>query len=311
MEKSHGIDISNNQGWIDWAALAGDLTPQGERRCQFVIAKCSEGQAFVDRWLPAYKAGCEAHKIPIGYYHFGRPSEGPPEPQADFFVGLANQIGWTKDTPFVLDIEDEDVAVGSDQGWWVEAFVDRVEALTGRVCVIYSYRWYCENHQFGKYPRLQRCKLWIAAVDGAIGPLPAPWTDVALWQYDWATEFDGIAMPVDADWCLEGGPETFLRLSDGDSAITPEEAIASGIPDPVTGHTVDPIFLAAYDFARDGRPLAGSALYSDGKVRQLFENSVMESNGRGEPRRGGLGQALAALIGKDARPDWPDVHPLI
>lgn len=301
---AHGIDISNNQGRIDFDALAK------EGQVKFIIAKCCEGPAFIDHWLAYYASECARKNIALGTYAFARPSQGPPEPQADFYVALMNALGWTKDTPFVIDMEDEDFPVGADAGWWTLAFVRRVRALTGRKCLIYTYRYYITSRRLDQYPELAEYGLWLASVDGGLGAIPAPWTKAVVWQYDWYTPIAGVSGNVDADWCMEGDAEAFKRLSDSDDAMTPEIAIPAGVADPVTGYVVDPIFIAAYDFVRDGRPLAGSAGYTDGKIRQLFENAVLEGDGRSEPRRGGVGQSLAAIIGAGTRPDWPDVHPL-
>ena len=303
---AHGIDVSNNQGRIDWPQVfATGLV-------EFVIAKASEGASFVDHWLAAYAAACDAAGVARGIYHFARPSRSRATEEADLFVSCANAVGWDRDVPFVLDLEDEDYAPGEDAGGWALDWCERVRARTGRRALVYTYRYYITSRKLDRYPALAEYGLWLAAVDGTLGATPSPWGSVPLWQYHWRGQIDGIAGPVDLNWCRAGGADAFRRLSDDAAAsVTPEAAISAGIVDPVTGYTVDPAFVRAWSMERDGRPLAGSALYSDGVTRQLFERSVLETNGRGEPTRGGVGQALAAVIGRGTRPDWPDVHPLL
>lgn len=79
---------------------------------------------------------------------------------------------------------------------------------------------------------------------------------------------------------------------------------------PASGHTVGGDFLGVWNLTAHGNPLGPMVKYDDGKLRQLFENVVLESDGRGNVRVGGLGQAYAAKAGSGI-PDWPTVHPLL
>lgn len=86
------------------------------------------------------------------------------------------------------------------------------------------------------------------------------------------------------------------------------------VVDPVTGHTIHPELVDSYDFDTWGRPLLPAVLYSDGKIRQLFERGCF-SPGRPEDQIETLGQAFLYVTGQGAEstvyPTWPGVYPLV
>jgi hypothetical protein len=98
---------------------------------------------------------------------------------------------------------------------------------------------------------------------------------------------------------------------EGDTLVS-----APPIVDPVTGHTVHPGLADSYDFATWGRPLLPAVLYSDGKIRQLYERGVYAVGSPGHPDTlETLGHAfLYATGGGDQGtvfPSWPGVVPLV
>jgi hypothetical protein len=85
------------------------------------------------------------------------------------------------------------------------------------------------------------------------------------------------------------------------------------IVDPVTGHTVHTDLVDSYNFNTWGRPLLPAVLYSDGKIRQLFERGVYAV---GDPDSlETLGHAFLYATGSgdqgNVYPAWPGVVPLV
>lgn len=84
--------------------------------------------------------------------------------------------------------------------------------------------------------------------------------------------------------------------------------------DPITGHTVAPEVRSLYDWlgglAGAGRPRKPLVLYSDGVLRQLFDNLVIEYDPKSKQARiGGLGIAYELAAGQ--YPVWGAIVPLI
>ncbi len=87
-----------------------------------------------------------------------------------------------------------------------------------------------------------------------------------------------------------------------------KEALSKPTP---TGHTIHPFFHAVWSLETDGYPVLPAIGYTDGKIRQVFDNSLLEANADGSSvRRGGLGQAFVRLSGGN-HPDWDQIHPQV
>lgn len=178
---------------------------------------------------------------------------------------------------------------------------------------IYTYPSYVPERSMDE-PGLARFSLWYASYDGDAsrpyaGRVPQPWQRVTIWQYTAFRSVPGLGANIDCNR-FEGSADDFRALGWGGATPAAIQA-ALHLPDPVTGHTVDRLFVGLYSLAQHGHPLTGSAMYSDGVIRQLFENCVLEKPSRKEAQVGtGLGQVVMANIGPSGYPDWPDVHPL-
>ncbi len=62
-----GIDVSNWQGRIDWLSVSGE-------GIDFAFMKATEGTTFTDVTYPLNREGAGSIGVPIGAYHFARPS---------------------------------------------------------------------------------------------------------------------------------------------------------------------------------------------------------------------------------------------
>src|ERR1700677_3172574 len=92
-----GIDVSNDQGDIDWQKVAG-------AGIRFAILKCGNGNDGIDSKFAQNLAGCRAAGIPCGLYHFvypiGLPDDAShtnrdPEGQAQMHFEASQGLGST------------------------------------------------------------------------------------------------------------------------------------------------------------------------------------------------------------------------
>ena len=91
-----GIDVSNHQGHIDWAAVA-------DAGKAFAFMKATEGLGFIDPFLALNWSQSKEHGLCRGAYHFARPELGSGAAQAEFFLStLALEPG----DLLALDLED-------------------------------------------------------------------------------------------------------------------------------------------------------------------------------------------------------------
>jgi GH25 family lysozyme M1 (1,4-beta-N-acetylmuramidase) len=178
-----GIDVSNNQGAIDWSQAAAGLG--------FAILKATEGTTFVDPYYMANLRGAGGRDVVFGAYHYARPDLGnSPIDEADFFIRVLRAGALLPDL-VVLDVEVDPCPRG-----WCEAFGARVDSMTGYRLGLYSDFDWLQRHPLN--PQLATTSyLWLAWPDSN-GPMPtpAPWSAVSIQQYGEGPQA-GIGGPVD------------------------------------------------------------------------------------------------------------------
>ena len=178
-----GIDVSDNQGDIDWASVAPNI--------DFSYAKATEGTYytngdFANQYNGPYDAG-----VIRGAYHFAIPNNSTGTAQADYFI--AHGGGWSADgktLPGALDIEYNPYGAecyGLSQSSmvdWVWDFVNEYASREGVYPVIYTTTdWWtsCTGNYsgFAAYD-----PLWVANYSASGGgTLPAGWGYYTFWQY--------------------------------------------------------------------------------------------------------------------------------
>ncbi|MFF0608516.1 glycoside hydrolase family 25 protein [Nocardia tengchongensis] len=122
-----GIDISNNNGPdIDLAQVARE-------GFQFVFAKVSEGDGFVDHTWPAYRDAAHANGLLVAGYHYLR-ADADVEAQADLYV---SHLG---DAATMIDFEADS---GDLSTFW--AFVNAVNTRGCEINLSYLPRWYWQR----------------------------------------------------------------------------------------------------------------------------------------------------------------------
>ena len=188
----YGVDVSGYQGSsINWSAVhnAGRV---------FAFAKASEGTGFTDSSFAHNWPGMRSAGVLRGAYHFFRPGTDGVA-QADHFVDVINANGGLAagDLPPVADVEVSDNMSAQTVISRLHAFLDRVQARTGRVPLIYTanFFWgsYLGNPNFTGYP------LWVANYGPSCPYLPNAWGDWQFWQYSDNASVSGIPGGVDGD----------------------------------------------------------------------------------------------------------------
>jgi GH25 family lysozyme M1 (1,4-beta-N-acetylmuramidase) len=187
----YGVDVSGYQGSsINWSTVkaAGRV---------FGFAKATEGTGFIDGSFAHNWPGMRNAGVLRGAYHFFRPGVDGAA-QADYFVDEIDAQGGLAagDLPPVADVEVSDNVSAATVIARLHAFLDRVQARTGRVPLIYTanFFWgdYLGNPNFASYP------LWVANYGPSCPYLPNAFTQWKFWQYADNASVNGIGS-VDGD----------------------------------------------------------------------------------------------------------------
>jgi lysozyme len=181
---SKGIDVSNNNGHVDWAQVAAE-------GYTYAFAKATEGLGFVDSFYPANRAGAAAHGIKFGAYHFFTPGEDPAE-QVSFFLSHAKPR--TGDIVPALDYERPP----SDKAP-AEAFVVALKRELGVWPFFYTFLSFVEQMHIPVGSPLASCPLWLADFTTARPAPPKPWHEITIWQHSSTAKVPGIGGSVDVD----------------------------------------------------------------------------------------------------------------
>jgi lysozyme len=186
-----GIDVSEDQGTIDWSAAASSIN--------FAIIKATDGVEadpnFQTNWTTARAAG-----VKTGVYHFFRNFHGAQEQ----FNQLSQTVTDPGDFPIALDVENtpkyklkpQDVPV-------IGQLLSLIRGLYGKLPIIYTDNgsWASlGNPDSASGISFVECPLWIAYPTSNPSPqYPSPWTAWTFWQYNWKGSIPGIKTDVDLD----------------------------------------------------------------------------------------------------------------
>jgi lysozyme len=216
----YGVDVFDGQGTIDWvSAKSGTLADGGQGNPQvFAFIKATQGDyttesTFNENWTNAKSAGI----LRSAYHFFDGAKDGVA--QANYFLGVVgSDFG---ELPAMLDIEcptaDTKGASQTDcEGFAgasgfptdggipelrteVFAWLDAVEAATGKKPIVYSYVSWFESTGLTD-TKLANYPLYISNIDTDCPDVPAPWTTVTFWQYQTT---GGIAPGIKGDCDLD------------------------------------------------------------------------------------------------------------
>jgi len=188
-EWAKGIDVSNNNGTIDWAKVASSGVT-------FAFCKATEGATFHDPNFAANYAGMKAAGILRGAYCFARPATSSAEDEADAYVtGVLAAGGF--ELPPMLDLEDAGGLSKGNLSDFVHAWMNRVKAKTGLQGILYVSRSFANDNldnSCGLYP------LFVAEYGVSQPGTYNTWSKWTFWQYTSSGSVPGINGNVDLDW---------------------------------------------------------------------------------------------------------------
>ena len=201
-----GIDVSDNQGVIDWgkAAAAG---------VQFAILRSVRRSGKADYQFAANLAGCQQHGIPAAVYKYTYATTAEQvQQEASQVVDLLQSHGMTG-TMVWWDVEDRETLQPLGSGKLTElirtaqAEIEEAGYCFGLYTGLYVYKegWF----DFGAFA----CPLWIARYPSTS---QTAWADSppeqykpsvgrTIWGWQWTSNgrLPGIAGPVDFDICYQ------------------------------------------------------------------------------------------------------------
>jgi GH25 family lysozyme M1 (1,4-beta-N-acetylmuramidase) len=201
-----GTDVSHYQGTINWTTVKnGGMT--------FAWAKATEGagSSLNDAYFTINQNNARAVGIPIGAYHFARPSQNPnitgassADTEAAHYWGVVSNYVNADGLSMIpmLDWEDTGATVAAgfttaQMSAWVNEWCNtisnyaRAKGITGLKPIVYTGTWYSTP---GTYPGLNTTVTnwpsWIAAYPSNPNPQTGspsagtfPWPTWNFWQY--------------------------------------------------------------------------------------------------------------------------------
>ena len=198
-----GIDVSENQHAIDWAAVAADGVDFAIVRLGYRGA--TEGGLYLDEYYEGNLAGAKAAGLDCGVYFFSQAKTvNEAIEEADFV--LENLRGTKLEYPIAFNSEETVHGVeqarttdleNDEMTAIAEAFCNRVEQAGYRSMVYGNYYDMSRYH----YENMQNRAIWWAEYDV---PSPTAQIDIVMWQYSAETQVEGISTGVDMNIDLAG-----------------------------------------------------------------------------------------------------------
>ena len=193
-----GPDVSH------WQHAAGPLSWPAVRNGgqTFAISKATEATNYVDPYFASDYAHEKASGLIRGSYHFARPAlpMSTAVAQADYYAHVIGSVKEAGDLPPIMDFEVSGGLSAPDLITWGQTFLAELMARTGRVPMIYTYRYFwrtalLNSAAFTRYP------LWIAdytaGAKAPTSPLVGGWSRWTMWQWTSTAAVAGLAGSVD------------------------------------------------------------------------------------------------------------------
>lgn len=182
-----GIDVSKNQGQIDWVKVANG-------GYKFAFIKASEGIGYTDKNFAENIKSASINTLLVGPYHFARPAANKnPEDEAKWFLQAAGDYikrGYLRPVLDVevppssypeAEIEEMEAMSDSDLQDWVLRWMNYIEDKTGQIPILYTNR----DYYSGKLKKLideENYDIWIS--DPSTTSCSAPLLDEQQPKYD-------------------------------------------------------------------------------------------------------------------------------
>ena len=185
-----GIDISNNNGSIDFSEVASDGV-------EYVYVKASEGATFQDSTMATFYNNCKNNGLKVGAYHF-LVGTSTPEAQAQNFYAMIKDYEW--DLTPMMDIETN----FSNLSDYVTRFITAFEALCPLKLGIYSYTSFIDYLTDAEYT-IKDMKFWEANYNNDPWNLSSNFfTNRIGHQYTESGSITGISEGCDVNSFIEG-----------------------------------------------------------------------------------------------------------
>lgn len=195
-----GIDVSSNQGAVDWTAVS-------QANVSFAYARASLGAHSVDSQFAGNWARLRSSGLLRGAYHFFWPLASAAD-QANHFIQTVNEL-LPGDLPPMVDLEptssnpNRDVwpnIPAADRLPLILGWLTAVEQAFGLKPFVYTYKSFIENLLGADLQQLSSYPLWIAQYTSKPQPnIPAAWNGWALWQFSKKGHINGVNTAVDQD----------------------------------------------------------------------------------------------------------------
>ena len=219
----NGIDISQHNGYIDWAKAKAD------KQVDFAILRTGFGREHVrqiDKQFERNYAECARLGIPVGAYHYSyATTPADAEKEAEFCLKLL--AGKKFPYPIWYDIEERSHVQRGNCDDIAEAFCDRLEAA-GYFVGIYTFDSFAKTNLTDRTKK--RYAMWIARIGSA-----PKFSDYGIHQYSWTGKIDGISGDVDMNTAYTDYPTAIIgRHLNGYSADDGVRYQVSAIADKLT-----------------------------------------------------------------------------
>lgn len=245
----NGCDLSDNQGVVDFGALAPGI--------DFAFVRASQGLSIVDMQSETNRAALRGAGKGVAHYHFAEPVESPGPEQAVIFLAAVGP--YAAGEPFALDLERD----FHELDHWAAEFARVIIADTGKPPLIYTNRDFRNRYGFGECVALG-CGLWLATDDGQIDEtVPAdPWPFIAFEQYSTTGELPGVATAVDLD-VFFGNIDAFHAYGADHGTLEETPTVAEPEPGAEVGSPESGgVATGSVDLGTTGEPATGPAWYN-------------------------------------------------
>lgn len=203
-----GIDVSDNQGVIDWEQVA-------TAKVSFAILRSVRRSGKADHQFATNLESCRKHNIPVSVYKYTyAATQDAARQEAQQVVALLQSYGLTG-TMVWWDVEDKDVLRPLGAAKLTECIRAAQEVITAAGysfglyvgLYVYNERWFDFNAFSGtrlwvaRYYKGYRTMLFADEPDQSYKPPVDRW--LTVWQYTSCGEIPGIKGDVDLDIAYE------------------------------------------------------------------------------------------------------------
>jgi lysozyme len=265
-----GIDVSENNGRVDWARVA-------QAGFTFAYARATLGRESNDPTFEANRHGARAHGLRFGAYHLPYPGNSSARQQAEHFLSVARPR--PGDLLPAIDVENKTPPDTGEAKFsrdelvaWLRAWLSTVEEKIGAKPIIYTNPgWWSsrlKNADLSSHP------LWLAHYTQGRPTIPPPWKAHAIWQHSDRGRVDGRVFDLsrcpslDAVTIGAGVSQSLLVLGAHGSAVVRLKhlltAWSTAHPPPV--HFVGNDVFGKNTLAAVKRFQKATGLVDDGKV---------------------------------------------